>query len=468
MGVFRSYFKKNNTLISNNLTNNSQNPVTEISYGTLNKQVSRFIFDIDLEPLKNRILQGFINPDTITKHILHMTNTISYAPQYVGRKSYSDNIYRTASFRLDLFNITEDWDEGSGYDFIYESMTLPTIQQASNWFERKTNVDWSEYGGGYITGQTEVVGSQQFQKGNEDLTIDITDYINNRIFYTGDTGQTGTTTYGLGLKFSDELEPLEDLLRHAVAFHAKGTNTFYEPYIETIFDNTIRDDRNYFYLDKDNDLYLYANIGGESEDVVISGVTIYDFEDREYGVISGDAITRVSKGVYKVTLNISSEEYPDAVNFRDVWEVYINGRRKMFESKFYLIKEDNYFNFDLSNEFELDNYHFYFWGIRDDEKIVAGDVKKVRLTVKELYPNQNNFIPLDIEYRVYTTVGSKYELDIIPFTPVNRMLNGYNFYLDTSWLIPQDYFLEIRLKNGSYHETKERISFSVVSNKLKL
>ena len=51
MSRFRSYFIKNNTLIEDNRLNFSQNPVTEISYGTLNSIVSRFIFDIDLEPL---------------------------------------------------------------------------------------------------------------------------------------------------------------------------------------------------------------------------------------------------------------------------------------------------------------------------------------------------------------------------------------------------------------------------------
>ena len=105
MSVFRSYFKKNNTLIDNNLSNNSQNPVTEISYGTFNKQPSRFIFDIDLEDLQKRIADGFINPDRIVKHVLHMTNTISYAPEYLGKKSYSLNIERASSFQLDLFNV---------------------------------------------------------------------------------------------------------------------------------------------------------------------------------------------------------------------------------------------------------------------------------------------------------------------------------------------------------------------------
>jgi len=89
MSIYRSYFLKNNTLISNNVTNNSQNPVTEVSYGTVDKRVSRFIFDVDLTNLQSRILNGFINPNRILRHVLHMTNTISYAQQYLGKTSYS-------------------------------------------------------------------------------------------------------------------------------------------------------------------------------------------------------------------------------------------------------------------------------------------------------------------------------------------------------------------------------------------
>ena len=84
MSIFRSYFLKNNSLISSNLTNNSQNPVVEISYGTEDAQVSRFIFDFDLTDLEAKILDGTINTDRITRHVLHLTNTIRYAPEYVG------------------------------------------------------------------------------------------------------------------------------------------------------------------------------------------------------------------------------------------------------------------------------------------------------------------------------------------------------------------------------------------------
>ena len=34
---------------------------------------------------------------------------------------------------------------------------------------------------------------------------------------------------------------------------------------------------------------------------------------------------------------------------------------------------------------------------------------------------------MDIEYRLFTTVGKKYEIDVIPFTSVNRTNTGYEF-----------------------------------------
>jgi len=467
MTVFRSYFSKNNTLISSNLTNNSQNPVTEISYGTVDKEISRFIFDIDLDLLKDRIQKGFINPENITKHILHLTNTISNAPEYVGKRSYSLEIERASSFTLDLFNISEDWDEGSGYDFVYDENVFPAPQeQAANWYDRKTNIPWTISGGSYQSGVTEIFGTQRFEKGSEDIEIDVTDYINGKLNISGLTGYTGTS-YGLGLKYTDDLEELETLYRQAVGFHAKDTHTFYEPYIETVIEDTITDDRNYFYLNKNNELFLYLNVGGNSENVTINDVLIYDYADNVIDIISGSSIINVKKGVYKINLNIDSDEYPDAVLFRDVWDVTINGKNKTFENQFYLISDDNYYTVDLSNQINFDNYYFYFWGLNQKENIVAGDIRKIRLTIKELYPNQDNFIPLDLEYRLFTTVGEKYELDVIPFTTVDRTSKGYEFDLDTSWLIPQDYCLQLRLKNGNYYENKECVKFTIVSNDIK-
>lgn len=475
MSRFRSYFLKNNTLIDMGVSNNSQNPVTEISYGTFNKQPSRFIFDVDLSELKKKIDNGFINPNRIVKHVLHMTNTISYAPEYLGKKSYSTKIDRASSFQLDLFNINEDWDEGSGYDLVYDDRKAPYIdvvypnllRQASNWYERKTDLDWT-HEGAYVTGETQIIDSQFFEKGNENLEIDITDYINQRLFgeeYTGTTAYTGNS-FGLGVKFADFYEELDPEFRQAVAFHAKNTNTWYEPYIETIVDDVIKDDRNYFYLDKDNDLYLYVNIGGFPQNIDVNEVSIFDYQDNLIEVVDSSEIINVSKGVYKITLNISSDDFPDAVLFKDVWSLTINGKQTEHSGEFYLISPDKYFVFNESYTIDFDNYYFYFWGINEKENVVAGNVKKIKLTIKELYSNQNNFVPLDIEYKLFTRIGKKYEVDVVPFTSVNRTNTGYEFNLDTSWLIPQDYYLQIRLKNGDYYENKQTLSFTVVNDGL--
>ena len=464
MSVFRSYFSKNDTLISTNLTNNSQNPVTEISYGSLQERVTRFIFDVDLSDLIDKINNGFIVPDSGMTHTLHMTNTISYAQQYLGKKSYSDAIERASSFDLDVFNINEDWDEGSGYDFIYNDVIFPDVaDQAVNWKDRKTDTPWTT-AGAYESGSTEIIGTQRFEKGSESIDIDITDYINQRLYGTGDTF-TGDS-FGLGIKFPDELEELATEFTQAVAFHAKNTNTWYEPYVETVVNDTITDDRNYFYLDKDNELYLYVNVGGVEQNIDVQSVNIYDYEDNLVTTLSGDSIINVSKGVYKIGLSVDSETYPDAVIFRDEWNIVINGRESQHIGEFYLISQNKYYTFDQSNQINFENYFFYFWGISEKENITAGNVRKVKLTIKELYANQNNFLPLDIEYRVFTTVGSKYEIDVIPFTSVDRTSAGYEFNLDTSWLIPQDYKLQIRLKNGKYYENKQTLSFTVVSNSL--
>jgi len=464
MSIFRSYFSKNNTLISSNLTNNSQNPVTEISYGSLQQRITRFIFDVDLNNLVNKINTGHIIPNSGMTHILHLTNTISYAQQYLGKKSYSETIERASSFDLDIFNVNEDWDEGSSYDFIYDNtFEANSVIQASNWKDRKTGTGWTT-AGAYDSGSTEIIGVETFENGSENLNIDVTDYINQRLNGSGST--YSGDSYGLGIKFQDNLEEEITTFTQAVAFHAKNTNTWYEPYIETIVDDTITDDRNYFYLDKDNELYLYVNVGGIEQNITVNSVDIYDHEDNIIDTLTGDSIINVSKGIYKILLNIDSEFYPDAVLFRDEWNLNINNRETQHSGEFYLISEKEYYTFDQSNQIDFNNYFFYFWGISEKENITAGNVRKIKLTIKELYPNQNNFLPLDIEYRIFTTAGSKYETDVIPFTKVDRTSSGYQFNIDTSWLIPQDYKLEIRMKNGNYYENKQILSFTVVSNNL--
>ena len=484
MGVFRSYFSKNNTVIGGSLINTAKNPVTDISYGGENNHPSRFIFDIDLEPLLYKIEKGLINPSCIKKHTLKMQNTIRFSPEYTGKKGYSSDFQRASEFTLNLFNINQDWDEGVGYDMNFErQFSGNQNNNPSNWTQRLSDETlWEKEGVIGLSGDTEYtpVNSQYFNQGSEDVEIDVTDYVNQRlqelgVAISGDTNPEYENSKGLGLKFTDTVEQQggsDNLTRFMVSFHTKYTNTFYEPYIETDIDCRIEDDRNYFFLNKTNKLYFYpttAGVGniGDVENVVVNSVTIKDHDGEEVAIITGDDIKYNGNNVYYIELNVDGNSYPDAVIFEDVWDITADGENMIIEDQFYLIDLKKYYNFNNSKDIEFGNYHFYYWGLQHNEKIISGDIRRVKVTVKELYATSNNFTPLNIEYRVFTKIGENYELDVIPFTKVNRTRNSYNFILDTSWLIPQDYYVQVRLVNAFYAETKETLKFTIVSNKLK-
>ena len=175
MSTHRSYFSKNNTLVSNSLANTGRNPITDLFFGSNDMSISptgfsRFLFDIDLTQLREKISSGVITTDctdTLT-HALTMTNTIRFDEDFLNTMN-SDSRRRASSFDLILFRIPltsgttgtiQNWDEGVGYD--YSSAQLNAYngellskkllddksysERPSNWFQRNNLNNWSEYG----------------------------------------------------------------------------------------------------------------------------------------------------------------------------------------------------------------------------------------------------------------------------------------------------------------------------------
>ncbi len=80
MSINNSYFSRNNTIISNSYTNTGRNPVMELFYGNggIANPIgfSRFIFDLDLDLLKEKYSDGTIGDcNNSVAHTLRMTNT---------------------------------------------------------------------------------------------------------------------------------------------------------------------------------------------------------------------------------------------------------------------------------------------------------------------------------------------------------------------------------------------------------
>jgi hypothetical protein len=177
MSFLRSYINKNNTIVLNSEVNTGRNPVLQLNFGESDSIIpsygyTRFIFDLDLELLRQNVQTGTISTGCTSAmtHTLHMTNTSSFEQELLNT-FMSDGKRRASSFDLILYRLPKTsgstgtpqyWDEGVGYDFSDTNLNKNGVNggqspityvdprsysnRPSNWFKR-TNIDnWSEDG----------------------------------------------------------------------------------------------------------------------------------------------------------------------------------------------------------------------------------------------------------------------------------------------------------------------------------
>lgn len=491
MGILRTYFSKDTTIVRNSCVNTGRNPITELFYGgstNINDtKYSRYLFDIDLSQISG--LSGCTNITGMT-HTLKMTNTSCFDKELYCRTNCSSvgDVRRATSFNLVLFEIQEDWDEGNGYDYVdvaastCETANDTYCESPANWLERQTNINWSN-SGSYSGDPTTfnggiVIGTQHFDHGDENLCIDITSFINN-LLLTGDTN----TFYGLGVayNYSQEITTCDDTFY--VGFFGRETNTVYEPFIETTYNNTIKDDRNHFYLNKNNRLYLYVNAGGEPVNATFDQVVIKDHNENTYQTIPSSDIIQQDCGVYYVEVNVPNDPisgYCGNLLFTDTWQnVTINGNSLGdSEQEFVLREENSYYTVGTtmaaganglgvgsSSNLSIYDYLFRVSGIKHQEKIKRGDTRRVNVEARIPLTLDQVGVLDKIYYRIYVKEG-RTQIDYIDWVEVSRAFDGNFFLVDTSWFIPNDYYLEVKIESGDEIRTYDDvIKFEVVSEK---
>jgi len=464
--VIRTYFDRNNTLVYNQTTNTGKNPVAELFYGgvpeTKNPLFTRYIFQFDTSRIEGFRSKGMFPDLSKITHTLRMTNTSTFDETLLGKET-GDGKDRNSSFNLNLFAVNQDWDEGIGYDFAgqkYFSLSDATVlsNAASNWGEAQTGTDWSNSGVFSAWTGITILATQHFEDGNENLEIDITNIVNAYL--------TGGTNYGLGLAFDEGMEiSIEDNLKY-VGFFTRHTQTFYEPYIETRYADSIIDNRGNFYLDKLNKLYLYVNLGGVPTDVDSMsgmGVTILDNAGETFSSFTSSDITHVTQGVYSIELLVPTTNV-GCVLYEDIWTgVTINGiTRPAIELEFELKSADGYYNIGSDSSVPK-QFTFNVSGIKDKEKINRGDIRKVRIMARVPYTTNQQEVLDSLEYRLYTREG-KAEYTVIDYAPVELAFNYNYFLLDTASLVPTRYYLDVKA-TSSYEvtTTKNIISFDITS-----
>ena len=457
MSYYRSYFEKNNTIIKGMKVNTSKNPSTEIFYGS---GFSKYIFKIDLDDLRSKISNGDYVIDDNTIHTLHMVNTIFGDETFLGAKRGSGR-ERTTSFKLVVFKVPEFWDEGVGFDYEDSGYDYTTGNNTfdirpSNWFMRTTLNSWTAEG--IYSNNPVIVAEQNFDNGNENLEVDITDYINDIL--------TGTTIdQGLGIAFDPLYEDLTSEIDQSVAFFSKYTQTFFEPFLETVFDDRIVDDRENFIEKVDQNLFLYVNKDTNFFDLDTTP-TVDILDSTQTPIIGLEDLTavKVRKGVYKVTFGIDGVLCDGKRFFYDVWKgISVEGNSfsditqkfvpKPYSSKFTIGE----------NQKEVNKYVVQYSGIKQNEKIKSGEVKKISVNFRTITKSTNVLFD-EVFYRIYIKEGHT-NVNVFDWTYLD-VTNENSFMLDTSILIPREYFIEIKgVKHNEEIFYPNEIKFEIVSEK---
>jgi hypothetical protein len=500
MSILRSYINKNNTITSNSYVNTARNPVAELNFGASDLVVpnfgySRYIFDLDLELLRQNIETGVISTGCTSAmtHTLQMTNTSSFDNELLN--SFMSNERRRAtSFDLILFRIPKTsgdtgnpqyWDEGVGYDYsdfnlakssaIGGSAPLTYVDsraystRPSNWYQTTTIDDWSQPGiynnknEGLVnfSGLT-IVARQHFDLGNEDINMDMTEEIN------GILNGTITGVTGWGLAYLPQIENITGLTdSYSVAFFSKYTQTFYQPYLLTNYDDWIVDDRNLFLKSQENKLFLYVYQSGDTAN--LDSNPIVRIQDRNGDAVTGMATLSTclrTKGVYEVVVPNGFSGYPTPCMFYDIWSgLTINGQSlPNVQNQFILQPYTNGIQIGTVSQ-DPEIFGFNFFGIKQNEQILNTDIRKVGVTIKQAYTGQQVLLNVSASYRVYVMEGTT-EVQVQDWTPLNRTPNQYYFIFDMRDKIPNQYYVDIQVNTSGEKDTyKQQLTFQIVNKK---
>jgi hypothetical protein len=438
-----------------------------------------------LNLLQEKYANGIITSgcSSTATHTLMMRNTGSFDKSLLNTLVPSENRQRATSFDLVLFRIPPTsivdgkpqlWDEGVGYDYIdliSNQEDKNFSERPSNWYQTTTLSGWSTNGiydntnsqsGSSINySALTIIDEQHFEFGDEDISFDMSNEINSIL----NGSLTGVT--GWGVAFKPELELITGLTQaYTVGFFTRHTQTFYEPYLLTDYNDLISDDRNLFTLNKVNKLYLYVYEDGIPINLDTNPtVSIANNNGDVISSLSALTTCRRTKGVYEVTVP-ALLGYKTPCIFTDTWKgLYLNGVQiSNIENEFVLKPYSSSISIGTSTN-EPSSYGFDYYGIKQDEKILNTDIRKVGVIIKKEYTSNQPLNKIKAYYRVYVKEGQT-EVQVQDWTQVNKTPNEYYFIFDTRDKIPNEYFVDLKLNINSEVTTyKKQIKFQIVNKK---
>jgi hypothetical protein len=464
MAIFRSYLAAQASLIRNNGTNSSRNPIIELSYGgsadsVESTKVSRFLFQPSLDELRAEVAAGRLRRDEVTKHELFFKNVVALVPDLVNEEVEEAKRGNGVTVLLRLLPAAEPFSEGKGYDYLYypgRQLQERAAQQAPNWFFRQNGTPWATPGA-YNPLTAPTIGRCQVNEGTEDLRFDITDYVQGVLF-------DGAPEQALLLQLDEQTESVLDVRRYVITFFSRHTHHWFEPHLQTVYEPVLYEQRCELPLDEPTRLFL--QVPANLLDVAVLNVNVRDETGQVLAVYAGESVKQSRAGVYYLDLTLDSALTQDGARLCDEW-VLLQGTQLKKIAQYFTVTDR--LLAPMRDGFER-LYVLSASGLRHNEVISRSQAAKVRRVVVNFRKIENGQVqaaccpPEQVVYRVYCPQG-KEQLEVVPYTPCYQVGGATFFELDARWMVPQYYVLEViaLTADGQQQGTPLQLKFRVVN-----
>jgi hypothetical protein len=116
-----------------------------------------------------------------------------------------------------------------------------------------------------------------------------------------------------------------------------------------------------------------------------------------------------------------------------------------------------------SDIMEPTRYGVSLSGIKREEKIGQGEKRKVYVHLRKPYTVEQNDVLSKIYYRLYIKQGTN-QVEILDWQNIDKTYNSNSFTIDTTWLVPQVYYIDIKVdRNGEVNQYTEELKFSITN-----
>lgn len=472
--MIRHFFiEKTNSIFKGQQFNMGLNPILKLVYGN---ELSRGLLWFDTDIIKKYCDENIIDLSNI-RMTLNMKNCMSIDEPLYEKTIISasrTSAKRASSFDLIFFYLPQEFDAGRGYDFISDfwiKNKKSVNTNPSNWYFSKNGVVWycdrdkvdlnedinwdtiikdknliggiysseflnDEYSKFINNEDSKIFAIQHFDFGIEDMCVDVTKYFKKVL-----SGEI--RNYGIGVAFSPVLEKKQCDETQYVGFFNDNTNTFFHPFIELDDSSIIDDNRGNFIEKTENKLYFISEIDDEIVDLD-SDPTCF-IEGKEYPV------THSGKGIYSVKTSISDAFIPNSIIY-DKWSNLSYNGCAIEDVEMETVVNPKKIKkiIDISNQKTLIPY---LRGINYDEEMSRDEVKRVFIDFRYKYEEEFISVYKPVYYRIYVKVGkSNNQYDIIKFNQVNTLFTEKYFDIYTEDLIPNTYFIDIKIGDKVFYE----------------